>query len=369
MNRNLILFAIVAVFAGRMSVCLKSSGVAMGQTTTATPVLQDNFDDNKIGTPWKVFGTNAKAKVAEANKRLQFTTTSDVNVPFMGYISDKWWIDPNQDFQMKVDLHFDIFSYSNAWVCFGVTPKSTGPDDVYATVGIGCSGVFQNYWAEWHDGYVGRMDFEGRVLPTVTLYISYDSWYDVLYLSDNGYGSQGTWETLSGFVKGQMGRVPLYVFLAAKTQSMAIDSSGVYMDNFVIEKGKLGSPYNQPTDPNSGGDDGGVKDITGTLAMLPSTLQRSAASDKLTALVALPAGVTLADWDSTKMPVLSPGGIAATAQTAFIWADDTVKILASFSKTKLMQAVSTNGQTEVYVSGTLKDGTTYAASCAVTINP
>jgi hypothetical protein len=368
MNRSFILFVIVAVMAGRLSTCPRNSGVASGQTTTASPVLQDNFDDNKKGTPWKVFGTSAKAKVAEANKRLEFTTPSDANVPFMGYISDKWWIDPNQDFQMKVDLHFDIFSYADAWVSFGVTPESTGPDDMYAALGIGCSGVFQNYWSEWHDGYEGRMDFEGRVKTTVTLYISYDSWYDVLYLSDSGYGSEGTWETLSGFIKGKLGRVPLYVFLAAKTESMAINSTGAYMDNFVIEKGKLGSPY-QSTDPNSGGGGGDVRDVAGTLAILPSTIQRSGTSDKLTALVALPAGVTLADWDSTKMPVLTPGSIAATAQTAFVWMDDTVKILASFSKTKLMQAVTTNGQTEVYVSGTLKDGTTYAASCTVTINP
>jgi len=367
MNRNFILFAIVAVLAGRMSVCQKNSGVAMGQTT-ASPVLQDNFDDNKTGTPWRIFGSSAKAKVGEVNKRLEFTVGSDVNVPFMGYISNKWWIDPNQDFQMKVDLHFDIFSYSSAWVCFGVTPESTGPNNKYASLGIGCSGVFQNYWAEWHDGFEGRMDFEGRVRPTVTLYISYDSWYDVLYLSDSGYGSDGTWQTLPGLVKGKLGRVPLYVFLATKTESMAINGTAAYLDNFVIEKGKLGSPYHEPTDPNSGGG-GNVRDIAGTLAILPSTMQRSATSDKLTALVALPAGVTLADWDATKMPVLSPGGIGATAQTAFVWVDDTVKILASFSRNKLMQAVSTNGQTEVYVSGTLKDGTTYAASCTVTINP
>ena len=50
---------------------------------------------------WRLFGENAKAKTTEVNKRLEFTATSDVNVPFMGYIGDKWWIDPNQDFQMK----------------------------------------------------------------------------------------------------------------------------------------------------------------------------------------------------------------------------------------------------------------------------
>jgi hypothetical protein len=368
MNRNIILFVIAAVIAGRMSVCLKSPGsVALGQTTT-TPVLQDNFDDNKMGTLWKLFGTSAKAKVAEANKRLEFTIATDVNVPFAGYISDKWWIDPNQDFRMKIDLHFDIFAYANGWVCFGLTPEATGPDEKYVVLGIGCSGPFQNYWSEWRDGYEARMDFESRARTTVTLYISYDSWYDVLYLSDTGYGSEGTWQSLSGFVKGSLGRAPLYVFLGVKTDSLAINSGSAYLDNFVIDKGKLGSPY-PSTDPNDGGTGGEVRDVEGTLAIQPSTIQRSGGSDKLTAMIGLPAGITLAKWDPTKMPTLSPGSIAATTQTAFVWVDDSVKILASFSKAKLMQvqAVTANGQVEVYVSGLLKDGSSYAASCFVTI--
>jgi hypothetical protein len=367
MNRNLILFVIAAVIAGRMSACLKShGGVALGQTTTETPVLQDNFDDNKKNASWKIFGASAKAVVTEANKRLQFTTTTDVNVPFVGYVSDKWWIDPNQDFQMKIDLFFDAYAYTDGWVSFGLTPDSTGPDERYVVLGTGCSGIFQNYWAEWKDGYEARMDFEGRVKPLVTLYISYDSWYDVLYLSDSGYGSQGAWQSLSGFVKGRLGRVPLYVFLAAKTENMALTGSDAYLDNFVIEKGKLGSPY-QSVDPNGTGGGTGVQDVAGTLTVTPSPIQRKSTSDKLTTLVSLPKEIALADWDPTNVPTLSPGGIAATSQTAFLWVDGTLKVLASFSKAKLMTAVPNNGQIEVYVVGQLKDGSSYAASCPVTI--
>ncbi|HSW02885.1 MAG TPA: hypothetical protein VLI39_22175 [Sedimentisphaerales bacterium] len=364
MNRNVVLFVIVAVIAGRMGVFPRHSGVASGQTTNS-PVLQDNFDDNKRGTLWKVFGTSAKATVTEANKRLQFSTTSDIDVPFMGYISDKWWIDPNQDFQMKVDLTFNVFSYDgNGWVCFGLTPEATGPQELYAALGIGCSGVFQNYWTEWHDGFIGRVDFVGRPKPTVTMYISYDSWYDILYLSDYGYGPEGKWKAVSGFVKGSLKRAPLYVFLAAKSESMTLPPTSAYLDNFVIEKGKLGSPY-QSTDPNTGG--GQVRDIEGTVAILPSTIQRSGGSDKLTALLGLPEGITLEDWDPRNVPTLSPGTVSATAHTAFVWVDDSLKILTAFSKTKLMEVVTTNGEVEVHVAGKLKDGRSYAGSCLVTI--
>ncbi len=83
-----------------------------------------------------------------------------------------------------------------------------------------------------------RMDFEGRVSSAVTLYLSYDSWYDILYLSDSGYGEDGVWQTMSKFIRGTWGRVPLYVFLAATTDSMTITAGHVYLDNFVIEKGQ-----------------------------------------------------------------------------------------------------------------------------------
>ncbi len=269
---------------------------------------------------------------------------------------------------MKVDLYFDIYTYSsNAWISFGLTPNSSQPNDQYVTLGIGCSGVFQNYWREWKDGYEIRVDFAGRVRPMVTLYLDYDAWSDTLYLSDAGYEPESAWQTLPGLIRGRWGRVPLYVFLGATTENLTINSGHAYLDNFVIKKGKLGSPYQDPTQPPGGDGGGQVLDVAATVAVVPSTITRQASGDKLTALIGLPAEIKLTDWDPAKVPTLSPGSIAANAQTAFVWVDDTVKIMASFSKTKLMQAIPTNGQVEVHVVGQLKDERPYAGSCLVTI--
>lgn len=366
MSRKIILFVIVAVIAGRVSVCLNSSGgVARGQTTTSGVVLQDNFDDNKTATMWKKFGTMTGAAVTETNKRLEFTASPNVSVPFIGYLGDKWWVDPNQDFQMRIDLYFDANSYNSGWICFGLTSNPNGPSENYVTLGVGCSGLLQNYWREWNDGAITRMDFESRFLSGVTLYLSYDSWYDILYLSDSGYGEKGSWQTMSKFIKGTWGRVPIYVFLAATTDEMTITSGHAYLDNFVIEKGKIGTPYSN-VDP--GGDDPDpTTDITATVSIVPSVIKRKATNDRIIAVIGLPQGVCLSDWDSKNMPVMSPGSIKADSQTAFVWADNTVKILASFSKTALMSAITADGQATVYVAGKLKDGSNYAGSYKITI--
>lgn len=367
MNRKIILFAIVAAITGRVSVCLNSSGgVAQGQTTTSGVVLQDNFDDNKTGGMWKKFGTMAGAAVTETNKRVEFTASSSVSVPFIGYIGDEWWIDPNQDFQMRIDLFFDAYTYSNGWICFGLTSEADGPSEQYTTLGIGCSGLFQNYWREWTDDSITRMDFEGRVMSGVTLYLSYDSWYDTLYLSDAGYGEKGSWYTMSKYIKGTWGAVPVYVFLAATTDDMTITAGHAYLDNFVIEKGKIGTPYSN-VDPNDDEAPDPSTDVTATVSVAPSVIERKATNDKIIAVVGLPQGVRLSDWDAKNMPVMSPGSIKADSQTAYRWADGTVRILASFSKASLTSAITADGQATVYVSGELKDGRDYTGSDKITI--
>ncbi len=368
MSRNVILLVVVAVVAGRVSIGLKGpGGVARGQTTTSTPVIQDNFDDNKQGTLWTVFGSGTSAKATEVNKRLEFTTTADANETLVGYIGNKWWIDPNQDFQMKVDLYFNVSRQSTGWVTFGLTPNSSTPKDRHVMFGIGRFTSFENYWWQLKEGYRTRTDFASRGWPSATLYISYDYWNDILYLSDIGYGKEEAWQILYDFVQNNWGRVPMYVFIGVTTENLGIASGSVYADNFVIDKGRIGSPYQSPdsNDPDNGGVI--ITDLVTTLSIVPSTIQRKASGDRITALVGLPKEIVLADWCSTDVPVLSPGGISAGVQGAFTWVDGTVKILASFSKTSFLEAVTRDGEMEVHITGKLKDGRTYAGDCTVTV--
>lgn len=367
MSRSFILFMVITIVVAQAAVGpFGLAGVAQGQTTTGTAVVQDTFDDNKMGNLWTTFGTGTGIKVTEANKRLEFTTPSDASETFVGYISNKWWLDPNEDFQMKADLYFNISDAGSGWVTLGFTPNPTVPGDQFIMFGIGRSIGFPNYWWEAKNGYTTPMDFVSRTVNSVTVYISYDSWNDILYLGDTGYGEKNAWQIITDFAASYWGRVPFYVFAGATTENLAIKSGNAYIDNVVIEKGKIGSPY-PDTDPDDDDDNPIITDVEATLAVAPSTIQRKSTGDSITAVITLPTDIPLANWDSADVPILSPGNIKASAQAAFTWVDGSVKILASFSKTALLEAVATDGKTDLHVVGTLKDSATYAGSCTVVI--
>jgi hypothetical protein len=369
MSRSFSLFMVITVVVAQAAVSpFGLVGVAQGQTTTSsTAVVQDNFDDNKTGGLWTVFGSGSGIKATETNKRLEFTTTADANEAFVGYISNKWWIDPNEDFQMKAELYFDVGTYASGWVTLGFTPNSAAPQNRYVMFGIGRSKSFKNYWWEAKNDLMTAMDFVGRNVNFVTLYISYDSWNDTLYLGDTGYGPENAWQTVTNFTTEYWGRVPFYVFLGVTTENLAINSGGAYVDNFALEKGRVGSPYPDTDPDNGGGVPPVITDVEATLAVLPSTIGRKTTGDRVTAVVTLPKDITLDNWDSTNVPTLSPGGIKATAQAAFTWVDGSVKILAAFSKSALLEAVTTDGKTDLFILGALKDGRAYAGSCTVII--
>jgi len=235
-------------------------------------------------------------------------------------------------------------------------------------VGIGRSRSFLNYWWELKDDNWNTMDFVGRTLTNVTFYVTYDSAKDILYISDTGYGDEGAWQYMPDFLATYYGNVPLYVFLGVTTQNLAIPAGKVYLDDFEVAKGAIGSPYDDGGDDDDDDDNPPVvAEIEATVAMIPSTIKRKSTATKVTAVIALPKDITLADWDEDDLPTLSPGKTRASAQKAFLWVDKTVRIMASFSKSDLLDAVTTAGETELHLSGTLADGRTYAGSCTVTI--
>jgi hypothetical protein len=346
-------------------------GAAWGQssvTVGATPIVQDNFDDNKKGNMWKTFADDSNCRVQEANKRLEFIAkpVADKSI-FAGYVADKWIVDPNHDFAMRVDLNYDLVTMNGGWFTFGVTPSPNEPRKQYVSVGIGCVSVYPDFRREYKDGYEIRWDFEGRGRTRTTLYFSYDSANDIVYLSDSGYGPENAWQTLPDVIRARWPRKPLYVFLGGSAENVQIDAGHAFADNFALDSGVTTNPSvpsnpNTPTDPNTK-----PTEVTAQALILPSVIKRQGPAEAISAFLSLPTGLLPADVDESQPFVLLPGGAQATRQTTFMWLSGQVVIFASFDRTKLLQTVTTAGETTVQVMGQLKDGRHFGGSNKIVI--
>ena len=354
--RNLIRYIVAAVSVGMATGHLGIlQSVAWGQSA-GQPVVQDNFDDNKKGTLWKAYADSPDCQVKEINKRLEFTAKTSVNPMFAGYVADKWPIDPNHDFAMKLDLNYDLVTLNGGWLTFGVTPNNTEPRKQYVSFGIACVSLFRSYWREWKEGYEVRWTFEYRGVDKMTLYLSYDAASDTVYMGRTGYGPENAWEVLPDSVRGRWGRKPIYVFMGLATEGATVDAGHAFVDNFALEKGVLvNTAPPKPPDPNTPGGDQHV-DVAADISILPSVVKRYGGAEPITAFLSLPKGLFPVDVDETQPLLLTPGGAQATKRTTFLWLTGQVIILASFDRAKLLEAGPANGNVSLQVTGQLKDG-------------
>jgi hypothetical protein len=384
-TRNLILLIAAAVSIGIATADLTGpQGVAWGQSATinlaaamttlgaaagTTPLVQDNFDDNKRGNLWKQYTDDPNCKVQEANKRLEFVAKYTPKSPiFAGYVADKWCIDPNHDFAMRVDLSYDLVTMNGGWFSFGVTPTPDLPRKQYVSMGIGCVSVYPSYWREYKDGYEVRWDFDSRGYTRQTLYISYNAESDSVYLSDTGYGADEAWQTLTDVIKARWPKKPLYVFLGGSAETLQIDAGHAFADNFAVDSATIVNPNAPPVDPGKPIDPNTKPtEVTGEAAIMPSVIKRAGPAQAISTFLSLPEGLLPSDVDETKPLVLLPGAAEAKSWTTFLWLSGRVVVIGSFDRTKLLETVTTNGEVTVQVMGTLKDGRRFGGTDTVTI--
>ncbi len=382
MTQKFILFVAVVMTTWTLPVYLaESGGVAQAQPTSTTtidvvvgqPIVQDNFDDNKMGKLWKTYIEDPNCTVKETGKRLELGAKVKLANTFAGYLADGWWIDPKTDFSMKVDIFYDLVTMPGGWVSFGLTPNPTAPREQYVSLGIGSANKGQTYWEEWRDGMDMRWDFTSRVKSLVTLYISYNAAEDILYLSDIGYGSEDAWQTIPEFIRARWGRKPLFVFLGETVDGVTIDPGHAYLDNFMIESGTLVKVYepNTPGDPNNPDDpnvpDGYTKPDVAAQVLVQPVIKRLGANDPIAVLASLPKGIRPLDVNDAVPLTLWPGGAQATKQSMVLWLSGKTLITAQFDRTKLLKAVPEDGLVEVQFLGYLKDGRSFGGTYTVAI--
>jgi hypothetical protein len=98
-----------------------------------------------------------------------------------------------------------------------------------------------------------------------------------------------------------------------------------------------------------------IESIESQLWVVPKVVNRSSRRTRILALVYLASGVTQDPIDSEKPLLLYPGGIEAT-NIRVVGKSDSVKIIAHFNITELMEAAPGNGRVELHVVGQLESG-------------
>jgi beta-lactam-binding protein with PASTA domain len=152
------------------------------------------------------------------------------------YSANTWSIDPNENFQTKVDYHYSAAGSPAGRI--GITIENNYNNYVSILAGAdGNSPYFQ--YEQVVNGTVTSSGETSRTSNDGTMYISYNAASDELYLSYTGYGSANAWQTISGLLDGQWMSNPLGIALGGGSDGGAIDDGQAYLDNFEVASGSL----------------------------------------------------------------------------------------------------------------------------------
>jgi len=143
------------------------------------------------------------------------------------YSSKTWTLDAGDDFEVQVDYHYSNLSQQDGWA--GISIEKGG---VYAGLTAGSDSGAAYYYAETDSAFeqISRASDDG------TLYVSYDSALDELYLSYTGYGASNAWQTLSGLLQSS-GSVS--VAIGGGSNNVQLVSGDAHLDNFEVTAGTL----------------------------------------------------------------------------------------------------------------------------------
>ncbi|MCG3180376.1 MAG: hypothetical protein BIFFINMI_02736 [Phycisphaerae bacterium] len=239
MNRGMI--ACVAVVAVLCS----------ASTLFALPT--DDFNDNSQAATWtKLEDNSAKSSVAETGGVLKWTasgtSTSNDDALYMSNGAAGFALSTASDFQFRIDYNLGAVSqHAPGGTDFagvldlGLGIDVTGHDSLsigYGIGGISGLGSFTGLFAAYRVANAQTI-----LTPTAaggasgTLYVSYDSANDTIYLSDLGYGALNGKFTIDDIVQTVWGASQLLVAFGGRTKYVSTDDANSYLDNFVVDQG------------------------------------------------------------------------------------------------------------------------------------
>jgi len=208
-------------------------------------VLGGHFDSGSINTGRFFAGDIDNAMIfdkALASEEREFlynegNGTEDMSVGGYGsafYTCNGWYFDAAEDFEVKVDFH-----YSNTDGTGWVEMALENNIDNYVSLSADYNdGGAHFYYEQVVDGNMVSSQVT-RALQDGTLYISYDSVLDELYLSFSDYGPGDAWQTISGLLAGQWSSSAVGVSLGGGSPGTIISEGEAYLDDFEVSSGVL----------------------------------------------------------------------------------------------------------------------------------
>jgi hypothetical protein len=152
------------------------------------------------------------------------------------YSANGWSIDPNENFQTKVDFHYNALSSPPAWV--GMTIENNHNN--YVSILAGADGNVPYFWYEQVvNGTVTSSAETSRASNDGTLYVSYNAASDELYLSYTDYGTSNAWQTISGLLDAQWSSHPVGIAVGGGSDGGGTDDGQAYLDNFEVTSARM----------------------------------------------------------------------------------------------------------------------------------
>jgi len=204
------------------------------QSFVITVLPSDDFNDNRRGAMWRVsISDYENAWAAEDTNRLNVRATGDGNAA-AAYVGNGWSFDVNKDFSFKADFHHSVISERDS----GVEVTVENENDYVSISARADSGGQYFYYEKVVDGNVVSGQ-QTRDSNDGTLYISYNTGIDELYLSHTGYGAANVWQTAAGLLRGQWSSKPVSAAIGGSSEGVVLNQGDAYLDNFEITTGKL----------------------------------------------------------------------------------------------------------------------------------
>lgn len=216
-------------------------------TQCETELPCDDFDDNTTDSKWTIEEEIPKeCWLNETNQRLELRARSGVNDAIAAYMSNGWQLDAASDFSFKVDFNYSPVTWENGWVFINMLADLSDSDDKYVNLLAGCDQNSPYFYCEAADGQWSVSYEAARAASTGTLYVSYNSANDDLYLSYTGYGSENAWKTISGLLQGRWDAESIYVGIGGGSENVGLNTGDAYLDDFTIETGTVISSFVRP---------------------------------------------------------------------------------------------------------------------------